>query len=132
MGGHLRQRPVWRAFGACLSAFAIGVQLLLSGWLIGQAAAAVAGGPDEFLVICTHDSPAAADESSGAPAQKPHGQCPDCACPQSAKLIGAPPALPDFVVLAPPSRALPVVTADAPADRHVRSPYASRAPPLSA
>jgi hypothetical protein len=127
--------PVWRTFGAALGAFAIGVQLLLSAWLIVQAAGAGSqAGLNEadLAVICTHDPAASADEGGAPPAPHQHGQCPACACPQWAKLLAPLPTPPVFLVLRPHSqtpRAYAVVTAS----RHASpSPYASRAPPFSA
>jgi hypothetical protein len=126
-----QQLPAWRLFGAALGAFAIAIQLLLTAWLIGQAAAA-ADAPD-LAVICAHDQPAPASGDGGAPvAPKPHSQCPACACPLSAKVLAAPPAL---VFVAAPrvvSQAMRPAAAPRPTVLDFRAPYASRAPPRSA
>jgi hypothetical protein len=121
--------PAWRAFGAALGAFAIAIQLLLSGWLIGH----VAWAADEadLSVICAHD-PGAIPDRDGIPAPASQHQCPACACLHSAKLLAPPPASPTFLVLRPrsePLRTYPDVVATEP---RLHSPYASRAPPLSA
>ena len=126
-----QQPPAWRLFGAALGAFAIAVQLLLTAWLIGQAAAA-ADAP--YLgVICSHDQSVPAGGDGGAPvAPKPHCQCPACACPQSAKVLAPPPA---FVFVAAPrlsSQAMRPAAAPRPTVLDFRAPYASRAPPRSA
>jgi hypothetical protein len=126
-----QQLPAWRLFGAALGAFAIAVQLLLTAWLIGQAAAA-ANAPD-LGVICAHDQPAPADDGGGTPvAPKSHGQCPACACPQSGKVLAPPPAV---VFVAAPrvaSQAMRPAAAPRPTVLDFRAPYASRAPPRSA
>jgi hypothetical protein len=120
--------PAWRLFGATLAGFAIGVQLLLSGLMIGHVA--VAADQSELGVICSHD-PGASDP--GTPSNTdPHGQCPACACPQSAKLLAAPPAASGFTVVLPRSEALRVAAGHVPGEHHFHSPYASRAPPHSA
>ena len=120
--------PAWRLFGATLAGFAVGVQLLLSGLMIGHVA--VAADQSELSVICSHD-PGASDPGVPA-APDPHGQCPACACPQSAQLLAAPPAAAGFTVVLPRSEILRVTAADAPSEHHFHSPYASRAPPHSA
>jgi hypothetical protein len=129
-----RSRPVppvisaWRLFGATLAGFAVGVQLLLSGLMIGHGAAAA--DQPALSVICSHTSGAG---DPGVPAgPDPHGQCSACACPQSAKLFAAPPAAPSFTVVLPRSEVLRVAAAHAPGEHHFYSPYASRAPPHSA
>jgi len=120
--------PAWRLFGATLAGFAIGVQLLLSGLMIGHGA--VAADRSALSVICSHDAGAG---DPGLPSDPdPHGQCPACACPQSAKLLVAPPAPPSFAVVLPRSEALRVAAGHVPGDHHFHSPYASRAPPHSA
>jgi hypothetical protein len=128
--------PAWRVFGAALGAFAIGVQLLLSGWLLIQAAAA-ANPADlsqaDLAVICTHD-PAATADDTGIPPAAPHqhGQCPACACPQSAKLLAPLPTPPVFAVLRPRSQAPQAFAGVFTTEPRSPSPYASRAPPFSA
>jgi hypothetical protein len=122
--------PAWRVFGAVLGAFAIGIQLLLSGWLIGQVAAAAEQA--DMLVVCSHDPSGAADDNGIPPAHGSHSQCPACACPLSAKLLAPPPASPSIAVPRLRSEALPSVTHVVPAELRRHSPYASRAPPLSA
>jgi hypothetical protein len=120
--------PAWRLFGATLAGFAIGVQLLLSGLMIGHVAAAA--DQSELSAICSHD-PGASDP--GLPSGPPsHGQCPACACPQWAKLLVAPPASPSFAVILPRSEPLQVAASQVPDERYFHSPYASRAPPHSA
>jgi hypothetical protein len=120
--------PAWRLFGATLAGFAIGIQLLLSGLMIGHVA--VAADQSEFAVICSHD-PGASDP--GLPSGPPsHGQCPACACPQWAKLLMAPPASPSFALALPRSELLRVTAGQVPDEHYFHSPYASRAPPQSA
>src|SRR6202521_2334165 len=95
--------PAWRLFGATLAGFAVGVQLLLSGLMIGHVA--VAADQSELGVICSHD-PGASDP--GVPSgPDPHGQCPACACPQSAKLFAAPPGSPRLLGVRPPAPGAP-------------------------
>jgi len=123
------KRPVWHAIGAALGAFAMGVQLVLAGWLIAQAAAAA---PDlqADMVICAHEG---AGGGSGVPmAPASHGQCAVCACLQSAKILAPPPEAPHVVVLRPYVQTVAVFTAQSLDVLHVHSPYASRAPPVSA
>jgi hypothetical protein len=125
--------PAWRLFGATLAGFAIGVQLLLSGLMIGHVA--VAADQSELGVICSHDGggndPGVSDP--GVPSGPPsHNPCPACACPQSASHFAAPPAPPSFAVLLPRSEALRVAAGHVPGEHHFHSPYASRAPPHSA
>ena len=124
------ESPAWRVFGAALGAFAIGIQLLLSAWLIGQAAAAA--DQIDLAVICSHDPAATADDSGAPPVPHPHGQCPACACPQSAQLFVPPPVPPRYVVLRPRSAALPARSDVAVTTLRLVSPYLSRAPPFSA
>ena len=125
--------PAWRLFGAAVGAFAIGVQLLLSVWLIVQAAAAsspVDLSEADLAVVCTHD-PAAAD-TGAPPAPHQHGQCAACACPQWAKLLAPLPASPVALVLRPHSQ-MPRAYVGVDATQLASpSPYASRAPPFSA
>src|SRR5262249_27618283 len=131
MHRHSQQPPAWRLFGAALGAFAIAVQLLLTAWLIGQAAAAADGA--DLAVICTHDQPAPAGDDGGAPAApKSHGACPACACPFSAKVLAPPPSL--IFVAAPrlSSQAMRPAATPRPTALRFRAPYASRAPPRSA
>ena len=126
-----QQLPAWRLFGAALGAFAIAVQLLLTAWLIGQAAAA-ADGPD-LGVICSRDQPAPAGGDGGAPiAPKSHGACPACACPQSGKVLAPPPPFAFVAVARLSSQAMRPAAAPQPIALDFRAPYASRAPPLSA
>ena len=126
--------PAWRVFGAVLGAFAIGVQLLLSAWIIAQSAAAGAASlaQADLAVICTHDPAASGDDSGAPPTPHSHGQCAACACPQSFKLLAALPAAPVLLVLAPRSQKVPVYAGLATIESRSPSPYASRAPPLSA
>jgi hypothetical protein len=123
--------PAWRVVGAALAAFAMGVQLVLAGWLISQSAAAA--GPD-LLVICSHGaSPASGGGDGGSPvAPGSHGQCAVCACLQSAKVLAQPPEAPRFVVLRQRAEAVPSFAVLFVHFLHVHSPYASRAPPPSA
>jgi len=104
----------------------MGVQLVLAGWLITQAAAAA---PDPDMVICAHDG-AGGPSAPAAPAS--HGQCAVCACLQSAKILAPPPAPPHVVVLHPRGETIAVVTGRSLHLVHVHPPYASRAPPVSA
>jgi hypothetical protein len=127
--------PAWRVFGAVLGAFAIAVQLLLSAWLVAQAA--TAGGQADLnqadlAVICTHNPAATTDDSAPLPAPHQHGQCPDCAYPQSAKLLAPLPVPPVVLVLRPHSQARPAYAGITATELASPPPYASRAPPLSA
>jgi hypothetical protein len=127
--------PLWRTFGAALGAFAIGVQLLLSVWLIVQAAGAgsQAGLSEaDLAVICTHDPAATADEDGAPPTPHQHGQCPACACPQWAKLLAPLPTPPVFLVLRPHSQTPPAYAGTVVTELKSPSPYSSRAPPFSA
>jgi hypothetical protein len=122
--------PAWRAFGAALGAFSIAVQLVLSAWFIGQAAAAA--DQADFAVICSHDPAVTGDDTGVPPPPHQHGQCAACGCPQSAKLLAPLPTPPRVEVVYSPSQTLqpdPVVLATQPKSP---SPYASRAPPVSA
>ncbi len=122
--------PAWRVFSAALGAFALGIQLLLSGWIIVQVAAAADA--TDLAVICTHDR-AAPDQGSGAPtAPDQHGQCPVCACLQSAQLLGPPPPAASHVVPEPRSERLPTRAEAIATEPSFRSPYSSRAPPFFA
>jgi hypothetical protein len=123
--------PAWRACGAALAAFAIGLQLLVSGLLIGRVA--VAMDQAELSVVCSHDPATGLGDGTGAPtAPASHDQCPACAFPPSAKLFAAAPASPGFALPHPRSE-VPRVFADRVlAEPYVHSPYASRAPPYSA
>ena len=128
MARSTKDMPAWRLLGATLAGFAIGVQLLLSGLMIGHVA--MAAEQSELSVICSHD-PGATDP--GLPSGPPsHGQCPACACPQWAKLIVAPPAAPSHAVVLPRSEPLRVAASQVPDEHYFHSPYASRAPPQSA
>lgn len=127
--------PVWRVFGAALGTFAIAVQLLLSAWLIAQAAAAgqqAELSQADLAVICTHDPATTADDGAPPPTPHQHGQCLACACSQWAKLIAPLPATPVFLVLRPSSQSLPSYADITAAALASPSPYASRAPPLFA
>src|SRR5215469_14713736 len=112
-------RPLWHAIGAALGAFAMGVQLVLAGWLIAQAAAAA---PDlqADMVICAHEG-AGGPSAPIAPAS--HGQCAVCACLQSAKILAPPPEAPHVVVLRPYVQTVAVFTAQSLDVLHVHSPY---------
>jgi hypothetical protein len=120
-------RAAWRTFGAALGAFALGIQLVLSGWLVVQAAT---GAPD-MPSVCAHDAPAPHGGSDGnAPfAPGSHGQCALCASLQSAKILAPPPQAPRFVVLRQRTEAVPSFAVLFVHFLHVHSPYASRAPP---
>jgi hypothetical protein len=123
--------PAWRVFGAAAGAFALGFQLLVTGWLIGQMAGPA--GQVDAAVICARDSGASSGAGGGAPAPASHKGCyGGCWCPQFAKLLAPPPTLFSFVVLRPhlhaPHADLSVVATLA----RSPSPYASRAPPISA
>jgi hypothetical protein len=123
--------PAWRVCGAALAAFAIGLQLLVSGLLIGRVA--VAMDQADLALICSHDPAAGLDDGTGAPsAPASHDQCPACAFTSSAKLFATAPVSPS-VALAHPRSEVPRVFADRVlAAPDVHSPYASRAPPHSA
>jgi len=109
----------------------MGVQLVLSGWLISQAAAAAE--PD-LLVICSHGaSPTTGGGDGGAPlAPGSHGQCAVCACLQAAKVLAPPPEAPRLVVLRQRAEAVPAIAPQVVHFLHIYSPYASRAPPIPA
>jgi hypothetical protein len=127
------KRPVWHAIGAVLGAFAMGVQLVLAGWLIAQAASAAPDLQAEFQVICAHDGSAAGGGDSGAPmVPGSHGQCAVCACLQSAKILAPPPEGPRVVAPRLRAQRFAVLTARSLHLLRVHSPYASRAPPFSA
>lgn len=125
------KRPVWHTIGAALGAFAMGVQLVLAGWLIAQTAAAA---PDmqADLVICTHDGAGTGGGSDTPTAPASHGQCAVCACLQSAKILAPPPEAPYVAILRPRGETVVVFTIRALHALQVRPPYASRAPPFSA
>ncbi len=133
MARHSHDTPAWRVFGATLGAFAIGVQLLLSAWLLVQAATAQ---PDltqaDLAVICTHDPAATAADTGVPPAPHQHDHCPACACSQWAKLLTPLPEASVSLVLRPDSQPLHAVAAVAATQLASPSPYASRAPPFSA
>jgi hypothetical protein len=129
--------PAWRLFGAALGVFAIALQLLLSSWLIVQAAAAgsQAGLSEaDLAVICTHDpaSVPTPDDGGTPPAPHQHGQCPACACPQWAKLLAPLPMAPVLLVLRPESQPPQAHAGVAITSLTSPSPYSSRAPPFSA
>jgi hypothetical protein len=130
--------PAWRLLGAALGAFAIGLQLLVSAFLIVQAAGAdsQAGlGEADLAVICTHDPAGAApaDDTGAPPAPHQHDrQCPACACPQWAKVLAPLPTPPVLLVLRPLSQRLQTHAVVAATQLASPSPYASRAPPFSA
>jgi hypothetical protein len=125
--------PAWRVCGAVLAACAIGLQLLVSGLLIGRGA--VAMDQAELSVVCSHD-PAALnglDDGTGTPTgPASHEQCPACAFPPSAKLFASAPASPSFALPHPRSEVPRVFADHIPAEPYAHSPYASRAPPRSA
>jgi hypothetical protein len=125
--------PVWHAIGVALGAFAMGVQLVLAGWLIAQAASA-APNLQADQVICTHDGAGAVPggDSDTPVAPGSHGQCAVCACLQSAKILAPPPQAPFVRVPRPRAQSVAAVTAPSLRVLHVRPPYASRAPPVSA
>jgi hypothetical protein len=121
--------PIWRVLGATLTAFCLGVQLLVSGVVMGGMVHAAADA--DLAVICTHDG--TADPESGAPdPQKSHDPCPTCTCAQSHPLASPLPQAPVFAVLRGRSEPVPVRHVAADPNRHIHFPYASRAPPLSA
>jgi hypothetical protein len=126
--------PAWRVFGAAFAGFAIGVQLVLSGFLIGHVA--MAADPSALSIICGHDSGALAggsEDGSGIPSgPASHDQCPACACPPSAKLFATPPAAPGVALLRPRSVVLQAYAGPVAGKISFHSPYASRAPPHSA
>ncbi len=128
--------PARRVFGAALGACAIVVQLLFSAWLIVDAAAATNQADlsqADLGVICTHSPAAAAADDTGVPpAPHPHGQCPACACPQSAKLLAPLPTPPVLAVLRPRAQTLHVHSGVAAPQPRSPAAYASRAPPVSA
>ncbi len=127
------KRPVWHAIGAALGAFAMGVQLVLAGWVIAQAASAAPDLQADFQVICAHDGSAAGGGGSGTPiTPAPHGQCAVCACLQQAKVLAPPPEAPRVVVPRQSAQTVAVYKVRSLNLPHVHSPYASRAPPLSA
>jgi hypothetical protein len=121
--------PIWRTVATALAAFALGAQLVLTGVFIGQVAAA-ADQSDGF-VICQHEA-AATNEGGSAPAPKPHTQCPDCMCVQSAKVLAPPLAMPELAFLRARSETVQIPAGRVPGRVHEHPPYASRAPPLSA
>ena len=128
MGRRPDDRPIWHTFGASLAAFAVGVQLVLSGLLLGAQAGPAAQG--DLSLICAHD-PAAVDQTApGSPApSKSHDLCPACTCLQSGKLVSTLPASPVLTVLRGRSEAMPARRVAAGAWHRLRSPYGSRAPP---
>ena len=128
----LSARPVWHTIGAALGAFAMGVQLVLAGWLIAQAASAASDLPDGLQVICAHDGSAVAGHSGTPLAPARHGQCAVCACLQSAKILAPPPEAPHIALPRPRRETVAAITVRSLHFRHVHSPYASRAPPFSA
>ena len=130
MARHPADMPAWRVVATALAAFAVGVQLVLAGFLIGQRAWAVA--QSDTAVLCAHERAGLADETGGGPAPDSHDFCPACACPESAQSLAALPPSPGIALPLPRSEVLiaqPDVTG---ADLHFRPPYASRAPPRSA
>jgi hypothetical protein len=120
--------PIWRALGAALAAFCLGAQLLVSGLLMGSM---VQAADADLAVICTHDGQS--DPASGAPdPHKAHHLCPVCTCAQFHQLGSPLPQAPLLAVLRGRSEPLPVRVAATGADHRLHSPYASRAPPLTA
>jgi hypothetical protein len=133
--GRSHDTPAWRVFGAGLGVFAIVVQLVFAAWLIVDAAAAA--NPSDLTsadlgVICTHSPAATGDDTGAPPAPHPHGQCPACACPQSAKLLAPLPTPPVLAVLRPGAQTRYAHAAVAAPQPRSPAAYASRAPPLSA
>lgn len=118
----------WRRFGAALAAFALGVQLVLSGVVVGGFAATDQTGG---WVVCTHD---AADQTgSGKPQPaKSHDECPACTFAQTAKIAPPLPAPPVLAAVHGRSELMPVRPVAALSLRHSPSPYSSRAPPFFA
>ncbi|HEY1544298.1 MAG TPA: DUF2946 family protein [Xanthobacteraceae bacterium] len=125
------KRPVWHTIGAALGAFAMGVQLVLAGWLIAQTATA-ASDLQADMVICAHDGAGAGGDSGTPSAPASHGQCAVCACLQSAKILAPPPEAPHVAIVRPRAETVVVFTIRTLHVLHVHSPYASRAPPVSA
>jgi len=119
-------------FGAAAGAFAIGVQIFLTGWLIGHMAGPVSQA--DAAIICSHNPAApSASGGSGAPAPAAHkGCCGGCCCPQLAKLLAPPPTPLRLVVLRPHSHTLHADLSVVTAKAQSPAPYASRAPPISA
>jgi hypothetical protein len=125
----------WRLFGAALGAFAIGLQFVVSAFLIVQAATVSQAGLSEadLAVICTHDPASVPSTDDGAPpAPHQHNQCPACACPQWAKVLAPLPTPPILLVLRPQSQPLHAHAGVSIASVSSPSPYSSRAPPFSA
>src|SRR5690349_2231536 len=104
MARHSQDMPVWRVGATALAAFALGVQLLLSGFLIGQHAWAA----DSMPVICAHEQAGLVDDGGGPPGSAPgsHELCPACACPQSAQALATFPPSPSVALPLPRSEAL--------------------------
>ena len=123
--------PVWRVLGAMLTAFALAVQLLISGVAAGSMVRAADAA--DLGVICSHD-PAAIDPANppAAPDQGTHDLCPACVCAQSAHHAPTLPASPVLAVLRGRSEPLPIGLATVDAGHRCHSPYASRAPPVFA
>jgi hypothetical protein len=132
---HSHANSAWRLFGAVLGAFAIGLQVVLSAWLLVQAAA-MGHQADlsqaDLEVICTHDSAGTANDGGPPPAPHQHGQCLACATAQWAKLLAPLPAGPSFLVLRPHSQTPRAYARVVASHLTSPSPYASRAPPFSA
>jgi hypothetical protein len=129
MAHRSQDMPAWRAVATALAAFAVGVQLLLSGVLIGHLA--WAADRADATVICAHDQ-VVDDAGGGTPARGSHDLCPACACPQSAPALLALAPSPGIALPLPRSEVLALRPGIARADLNFRSPYASRAPPRSA
>jgi hypothetical protein len=130
MGRSTQQIPTWRMLGAALAAFALGTQLVLSAWLIGQGAAA--SFDPEPPVLCSHDLSGPAGDDKGPPQGTLHDGCLACACPQSASLLAPPPAPPSHAVPRVRSRTQRAIADIAPLAPRLSFPYLSRAPPQSA
>jgi hypothetical protein len=126
--------PTWRVFGAALGACAVVLQLVVSAWLVVDAAAAAnpADPSAGLAVICTHNAAGTADDSGAPPAPHRHGQCDACACPQSVKLLAPLPKPPILVVLRPRAQSPDVAPPRAAPQPRCPAPYGSRAPPFSA
>ena len=129
MACRVDRMTTWRALAAALAALSLGVQLLVSGLLVGSMVHTAADA--DVAVICTHDG--STDPASGTPApHQDHDLCPVCTCAQFTNLASPLPQPPLFAVLRGRSEPLPVRQVAADADHRVHFPYASRAPPLSA
>ncbi|MBO0712482.1 MAG: hypothetical protein J2P47_14520 [Acetobacteraceae bacterium] len=125
----LTHSPGWRRVGAALAAFALGVQLVVSGVVIRGIG--VAADQTNGWVVCTHD---AADQTGSGkpPPAKSQDECPACTFAQTAKLAPPLPAAPVLAALHGRSELMPVRPAVLGLARHSPPPYSSRAPPFFA